>query len=113
MRELTISPTYSNSFENNHTNQRNASTLAVKYVKDIDSSLIGNKKKEIKLSDLLKDDLFYIISSFGHFKSATNPENLQINALFNFLFSIKMSRSIEPICHLIITITISTNAIVA
>ena len=57
MRELTISPTDSNSFENNHTNQRNASTLAVKYVKDIDSSLIG-KKKEIKLFHLLKDDLF-------------------------------------------------------
>ena len=47
MRELTISPTYSNSFENNHTNQRNASTLAVKYVKDKDSSLIGNKKRKL------------------------------------------------------------------
>ena len=32
MRKLTISPTDGNSFENNHTNQRNASTLAVKYV---------------------------------------------------------------------------------
>ena len=57
MRILTISPTDSNSFENNHKNQRKTSTLAVKYVKDIDSSLIENNKK-IKLYKLLKDDLW-------------------------------------------------------
>ena len=54
MRELTISPTYSNSFENNHTNQRNASTLAVKYVKDIDSSLIEIKKRKLNYSNSWK-----------------------------------------------------------
>ena len=57
MRILTISPTDGNSFENNHKNQRKTSTLAVKYVKDIDSSLIENSKK-IKLYKLLKDDLW-------------------------------------------------------
>ena len=51
MRILTISPTDGNSFENNYTNQRKTSTLAVKYVKDIDSSLIENNFKKLNYTN--------------------------------------------------------------